>query len=480
MKPEPKKRVGRPRKSQAFTQSQKIDELWRRGVIAPFKLHETQKKMYKQFHESTSKKFVFNCSRRLGKSYALCVIAIEEAIKNPGSQIRFLCPTQRMVKKIMIPTFRIIMSNCPTEMRPRLNKVDGVWQFPNGSEIHICGSEQGQVDGLRGTAANLILIDEAGFCSDLEYALESVLMPQTLTVKNARIILASTPPPSPDHPFLKYVQQAQADNAYAKYTIFDNPMLTPDTIAEYMKEAGGENSTTWRREYMSEFCTDQDSAVIPEATPELLRQIVIEHVGPKFFIPFTAIDLGYVDNTGVVFGYHDFTTAKTIIQRDLLINRKTSQEIVKLVKGIEMSLWGREPLGRVVDGNPMQLADLNSIHNFNAFVPQKSDLQANVNRLRLELAEQRLIIDPSCTRLIEQLQYATWDATKSKFSRSATNGHWDLIAALIYFLARVDRNTNPFPVGFGWDLANSWGVETRRLSAASNVFQSMFPTLRGK
>jgi len=472
----PAKTRGRPKKPIGFTNTQKIDELFRRGVLAPWLLHETQKKMYHGFHHAPAKKFIINSSRRLGKSFLLCVIALEQAIQKPASQIRFMCPTQRMVRKIMIPTFRQILTNCPVSLRPKFNKFDGVWTFPNGSEIHICGSEQGQVDGLRGTSANLIIIDEAGFCSDLEYALESVLMPQTLTIPDARIILASTPPPSPDHPFLRYVNTAIEQESYSKFTIYDNPMLTRTQIDKYMIEAGGEMSTTWRREYLAEFVTDKDLAVLPEATADLMQEIVVDLARPQFYEPFSAIDLGYIDNTGILFGYYDFLKGKVIIDDEILINKITSRQIADLTKERELQLWNRHPKARVIDGNPMQIADLNEIHNFSCYAPSKQDLHANINRVRLDLTERRLIINPRCTKLVEQIKYATWDSTKTKFSRSSANGHWDLLAALIYFLKAIDRVTIPYPASHGYDQFNDWGFPRKHPNQNFEHLLVMFPT----
>jgi len=454
-----------------------MDELWRRGILAPWKLHEGQKKMYQAIEESDAKKFVINSSRRLGKSWMLCVIALEQGYKVPHSQIKFAAPNQKMARKIVFPLFKQILENCPKHLRPKFKLHDGVYEFANGSEIHIAGSEMNQIDSLRGQACDLALLDEAGFMTDLEYVIESVLVPQTLTRKDARLILASTPPVSPDHPFVsRYIKNAMAQEAYAKFTIYDNPMLTPEQIELYMEEAGGADSTTWRREYLADIVTEKTNALFPEATDEAMEDIVLEIQRPDQFIPLTVIDLGYVDYTGILFGYYHFPAGKVVIEDELLMNRTTSAEIVQQVYDKEKELWGdRKPFTRVVDAQALAIADLNSMYRFNCRAPAKSDLEANVNRVRMDVGQQNMIISPKCTNLIAQLKYATGDNNRRSFSRNSSGGHWDLAAAMVYFAKHIDRRTNPFPPGYGYDPHTTWGIPTKHPDTAMEKMRQMFP-----
>jgi len=355
--------------------------------------------------------------------------------------------------------------------------LDGVYEFPNGSEIAVAGTEMGQIDNLRGTAMDLGIIDEAGFATDLEYVIGSVLLPQTLTRPNARIILASTPPVSPDHAFVTYAQKAMDKSAYAKFTIYDNPLITPERIEEYKIESGGGESTTWRREYLAEFVTSRDSAIFPEASEEAMSEIVQDLERPRFFLPFTAVDLGFLDYTGALLGYYDFANGKIVIEDEVLINKSNSSELVQLIRDREKDRWGNiEPRTRVVDGNSLQIADLNSIHKFSCVAPAKYDLVANVNRVRIDLQDRRIVIHPRCKNLITQVMFATWDASRSKFSRSHSGGHWDLVAALIYLGKHIDRRTNPVPAGHGWDHHNSFGVNRKNTSGFASTIQKLFPT----
>lgn len=462
----------------ASTAQAKKEELFRRGVLAPWKLHAGQKLMYDAIQASDSKRYVVNAARRLGKSWMLCVIAIEAALQNPGYQIKFAAPNQKMARKIIFPLFKQILEDCPKHLRPKFRVHDGEYEFNNGSTITVCGTEMGQVDGLRGTACDLALLDECGFMSDLSYVVDSIITPMLLTRPHARIIMASTPPVSPDHPFVQqYMARAVAAGAYSKFDIYSNPMLTPEIIEQYKKEAGGELSTTWRREYMAEIVTETENAVFPEAV-DSLEKMVYELPRPPFFHPFVAIDLGYVDYTGAIFGYYHFTKNLIVIEDELLLNKSNSSVIVDAILRKEKALWGDlKPNSRVVDGPALVIADLNETHKLNCRYPDKSDLVANVNRVRVDIGNFSFAINPRCTNLIAQLKFAVWDSSRTKFARSSA-GHYDLAAALLYFCKHLDRKTNPVPAGYGWDPYNDFGFPRSHKSPTHDSLRVMFPVRR--
>jgi len=139
------------------------EELFRRGIIIAWQGHDVQKRMADGIRAYKGKKYVINSARRLGKSYMLCMFALEHAFQNKNSQIKYAAETQRAVRKIVLPIIREILQLCPKHLRPTFKAHEGVFVFPNGSEIHIAGSGMDQADGLRGTACDLAIIDEAGF-----------------------------------------------------------------------------------------------------------------------------------------------------------------------------------------------------------------------------------------------------------------------------------------------------------------------------
>lgn len=460
-----------------FTRAEKLEELWRRGILVPWLCHPVQQQMAAAIQGSASKKYVINSARRLGKSYLLCCLALERALQFPNQQIKYASETQRSVKKITLPLFRQILETCPKHLRPKFHAHDNMFTFTNGSEIHIAGSSLDQADGLRGTAADLCLIDEAGFIGDLEYLIDSVLLPQTLNRKNAKLILASTPSKTPDHPFVqRFMAEAIAGGYYSKFTIYDNPLLTPEIIEEFKKESGGDETVTWRREYLAEPVTDLSNALFPEATnTQAMDELVLQVQRPPGFLPIVSIDLGYLDYTGVLFGYYHFPMGKIVIEAELLVNKMTSKNIVEMVVAKERELWGNLPTTRIVDGGAMIIADLNETHNFNCRTPEKSDLTANVNRVRMDLDNKRILFSPAVPNTISQVRYAVWNTARSGFARSSSGGHFDLAAALIYLCKHVDRTTNPIRADYGYSYYTDFGFPRKHKQESMDAIKAMFP-----
>lgn len=392
-------------------------------------------------------------------SFLLCTYVIEYAMKHAGVKICYLAPQAKMVKKIIVPRIKEILKDCPKDLKPTYKVNDQVYIFPNGSEIHIAGTDAGRAENLRGQVFHLAVCDEAGFIDDLSYLISSILIP-TISTTQGRIILSSTPPISPDHAFVKYCRQAELEGNLIKKTIYDNPLIDAKYIDELKKACGGEESDAWRREYLAEFITSTKDAVIPEATVALMEELVKEHPRPLFYDSYTSLDLGYIDNTGLLLGYWDFMNAKLVIEDEAAFNKPTSTQIAEIVKQKEKELWEingtvKEPYKRIIDGNDITIADLNAPPNNLRFVKTRNDdLLAAVNETRVMIYNKQIIIHPRCKHLISELKYAVWDSSGRKFARSdeESRGHFDVLMALIYMVRNLNKQKNPYPPGLGLDV----------------------------
>jgi len=457
-----------------LTKAKACEALWKMGLVS-WKFHDMQISVYEAIKNMTGSMFVVLCGRQSGKSFLLCGYAIEYAMLHPGAKICYLAPTAKAVKKIIIPRIKEILSDCPRDLLPEYKVNDQVYKFKNGSEIHIAGTDAERAENLRGQVFHLVICDEAGFMDKLDYVVQSILRPLTITV-NGKIILSSTPPISPAHPFKGFYDNAKALGNSIKKTIDDNPMISDKVKEEYMQESGGKDSVAWRREYLVEFIIDEKQAVIPEATEkkliEITKQIVPYNQGmqvadnqimkPMFFDGYVVADLGYTDNTGILFGYWDFYKACLVIEDEALFNKPNTKMIADIVSQKENALWaGKKPYMRFCDGDPIIISDLNTTHRLTFSQTRNDDLEASVNAVRLFIADNKIIIDPRCKNLILQLQSAIWKATNSdgqakKFAKSADQGHYDLIAALMYMVRNIRRQKNPFPPGLGLDLSSMY------------------------
>ena len=148
-----------------------MDELYshqywnERGYITGlgYKLRPEQKTLRTKIYDALVQLIVFNISRRWGKTYVLCLYAIEQAIRKK-QKIRYGAALRDDLEEFVIPSFEQILEDCPESLKPRYIRSRKTWVFPNGSEIKLVGLDKNP-NGLRGNAINIIIIDEAGFVS---------------------------------------------------------------------------------------------------------------------------------------------------------------------------------------------------------------------------------------------------------------------------------------------------------------------------
>ena len=348
-------------------------------------LKDVQRDMFDHVYENTqSRKYIIHCARRLGKTYLLVVLSCCVAYSKENSQIRYASQTQKAVKKMVHPIFKEVFKTIKKDLRPRWNSQEGAYIFPNGSMIHVAGVNNGHADDLRGTAADLAVVDEAGFIDDLSYLVDSVLIPQLLTIEGAKLIMASSSPVSPAHEFTEYIHEAKIDDYYSNYTIFDGGYPS-ELIREFCKEAGGEESTSWRREYLNEIIVDSDYAIIPEASS--FAGGVSASENRRYYHNYVAMDIGTKDLTVVLFGYYDFQRAKLCVEAEYSINgpRMTTPIIAEAIKEKELNLWGNwEVYKRIADNNNLLLLqDLGYLHDCHFIPTSKDSLEAMVNEMRI-------------------------------------------------------------------------------------------------
>lgn len=463
-------------------------EKWHRGDLS-WKFHAAQRKIDFTFKTIATQLFVGNCSRQFGKSFWAVCKAVEQAIKKPKSQIRYGAAFQTDLVDFIIPAFEKVLEDCPAAIKGVFKKSGYKYVFPNGSIIKLVGLDKNP-NGLRGNTLDLIILDECGFVSRLDYIYKSVIIPATTHRPNCKIVLISTPPSTPAHEFVEYAQRAKEEGGYAEFTIYDNPMVDEATIKRLIKESGGEDSTTWRREYLCKFELDNNSALVKEWKDSMIQ------AAPKdeyfhYYHKYVGMDLGRKDFTALVFGYYDFKAAKLYIQDELTMQGTTWTTITlkDAILAKEKELWGiaeleqPKPFRRVSDNNnPHLIMDLNSLHNIHFMETSKESLEAMVNEVRLLVGEGRIVIDPKCQKLIGCMKYGIWTEKRDSFAHSKIYGHFDHFAALMYLIRNLAKSSNPIPVTHGHENHRSWlgNVKNHQQSHnAKTLHSALIPKKRG-
>lgn len=459
-----------------------ISQAWSRGLLR-WKLDSNQQKVYDQIKAMGSGSFYFNKPRRIGGSYLECLMALEVCLSKPGAQVKYAAPTAKAVRKIITPNIRKIIEDCPKELAPRWSTMEQDWIFPNGSVLSVAGCDNGQYENLRGTEADAVFLDEVGFIDELKYVLSDVLMPQ-IQDTNGFIVLCSTPPRSPAHESFGIAMSHKETGNYFHCTVWDNPRRTKEQHNQFFKkmaEAQGIGvdeffaSTTFRREYLGEFVTDEERSVVPEWNQALEKHVTQHLHKPTHSDKYVSIDPGWKDGMAAVFGYWNFRRAALVIEDEYLSFRKTAKEVAEAIKTKEFELWGNQkPYLRVCDNDLQFIADLNSTGDIIVVPTKKDDKELQINNLREWLRARKIFINPRCKRLLTQLASTVWNKQRTSYERNA-DGHGDLLDALVYLVRNVRREKNPYPKDYnklsGFDVVDL-GIEEEEVDKTSQAFNS--------
>lgn len=446
-----------PQRDKEAKDAQKI--LWKKGILK-WKLHPLQKLIYDRFHSGVDDITTMLIARQTGKSFLLAVIATEICLKKPHSVVKFVTPKLKMVKNILNKNMRVLLEGCPPEIKPEWKENDKIWQFPNGSQIQAAGTDNKNYDNIRGGTCDLWVVDEAGFASDLEEVVYSVLAPTT-TMTGGKGILSSTPPPGdPEHDFIKmFVEPAEQENRLFKYTIHDNPMLSLDEIQKIIKKyPNGEKNPRFRAEYLCIIERDSESTVISEFDSEAQEVIVTDKFRmPPFYDYYLSMDIGGKDFTVVLFAYYDFINGQIVVLDEIVLKEKqNTKTIAKEILKKQTELFDEKPpyLRFADNNNIILLNDLQQDYGLNFLTTRKDNKEAAINQVRLKVTDRDIIIHPRCVTLINHLKYAQWSKSLKngykEFARNAADkSHYDALDALIYLVRNIVYSKNPYPANYG-------------------------------
>lgn len=445
-----------------------LTEAWRTGQLS-YKLDPLQKRWYRAYRawesdpDREGDEFVFDVSRRVGKTTTMLLIALEDTIRaKPGNRQLYITSTEKMAKSIVRPVMIQLLNDCPPELAPTWFNSKSIYEFPNGQELGLVGMDV-DPDRARGTHLDRGYFDEAAFVDQLEYILTSIIAPMMQGRPNACMLMGSTPPLTPAHYWSSVVvPRSQINDSHVHATIYDNPRLSIKEIEHWVTKGGGVKSTSVRRELLAQHVPEETMAVVPEYRDKR-PDIRIKVTRPQWFYAFTGMDPGMKDATGIVYSYVDFAKSRLVVEAESLMFQSNTKVISKEIKAVESRLWAGSPMfsrtrgtkpqpkGRYMDVDLRLQQDLTMDHGLIFVCTAKDNFEAQVNNLRVAIAEGRIIIDPDeCPHLDRQLLNAVYkNQNRRDFAREGDFGHFDLVASLIYTWRNVQhyctKNPNPPP-----------------------------------
>lgn len=498
-----------------LTERQVYEALWAKGELRFLTKEHRQRDLYDFIHAWKRQNLrqygpiVLNCHRRLGKSWLLGLLLVERCLKYPNQVCRFIAPSYKQgrmyFKKDIMPA---ILRWCPPWLRPK--QVGDEWWFsnpswPRGSSqsvLELVGVKDGG-DALRGPRMNFGVLDECREMAGLQYLLDDILIYQFAKQHLPLLILSSTPPQSMAHQFVSlYIPQAKDRGTYMLCPVHDDPEEgapgNPDFTEEDLEairasgEVGAEDSASWLREMQCKLISDPKGLIVPEFPP-IERQIVRRMPLPAWFDAYTAIDFGWQDHNGALLAYLDFLSQKLVIRGEIWLHNVSTGQLAKAIREMERKLWWAQDkeaarchdkdetwlyrdLSRVGDHSKQQLADLWLDHSIDIRETDKWDFDAALANVRFGIQTGKILIDPDCVHLREQLRHGTWkeslDGARRTFTRDNVLGHCDLIAALNYLYRSVNWTDNPFPE-VTRKKSQIWDAEEEAQKEPSARFKSM-------
>jgi len=456
-----------------FNDAELTEELWRRGLLREL-LWPQQQSLFDFLIEHDEKIIVFNCPRRFGKSFMLLTFAVRLCLLFPGFKVKYGAPTSVQADEIIHDTMPDVLRTCPENRIPEFksSKKRYIFHHPDNqpSELKVVGLEAGDGKGLRGSKANLVIIDEAGFVNKLTKIIESIAKPLTRRMYYGKIFICSTPSEDASHDFFDWIDRAQARKAYRKRTIYDDVIDgqegIDDLIESYtLRDKEGNvlvparENPSFQREYLCERISNPDALIFPEFLM-LKDQIVFnkqaDQYRPDYYQPTVSFDWGWTDFDGGLYGFVDFEKATLYIEDETWTNYTVASDLGKIIKGKVSELWPKikdmKAIKFYADNDPKQIHEIRKETGL-MFKPvdNQFDKDPTVNSIRSLMANGRIQIHERCEQLIYQLENGMWQLTrtgnrKNEFIRNKKVGHCDLLSAMLYLYRQVDFKKNPYPI----------------------------------
>lgn len=434
--------------------AKRLREAWERGYL-DWKLEPQQLELVQGIRREGVENIYGDFTRRGGKTFGVGTYCDSEARKGK-IEIRYATAFQSDLIEFIKPTFDLIEQDCPDDLKAEYLESKKVYKFPNGSEIKLVGLDKNP-NGLRGNGIRIIVIDEAGFISNLKYLYESVIIPATTRRKGQmheaiKIIIVSTPAEDATEHFsyeLKTLAMHSPNGFHLVKTLDDIESIDDEEKERVLAKAGGRYSAQARREYFCEWIVDKERAVC--ATFDETKHVA-EIDEPQYSAWCFAGDTGGVqDKTAAYLVTWSHKHRKVVFWDEVTHDHHTpSTEILASFKTMLLDPHKPQTIPtyrntrNFLDASGQLLIDYAQA-GFDAALPPKDEFHAGLTMIRNAFYNDEILIHPRCKLLIASLRSGLLNKQRTDYQRTINLGHCDAVAAAIYALRVVDRLTNTEP-----------------------------------
>lgn len=384
-----------------------IQELKRRGVLAPpFFLDSSFPLQFKAAQDKSFLKAI-QCTRRAGKSTGEGKETLQAMIDVPESNHLYGALTLASAKNIIWDT---LLTELEANKVPyRSNEQQGVIKLENKSQVKLFGldSSYKEMRKILGSKYKTVKVDEAGsITQDLKRICYQMVMP-ALTDVNGRLTLLGTAENIPKTFFESVTTGQEPGWSVHKWTAFDNPYIA-DKWRDHIKWIEEFNPTfkltsEYKTHYLNEWCAD-DKLLIIRIAPDTVID-AFELIAPTYIL---GVDIGFNDACAfTLVGFHkkspDLYVVESVKEKELDIT-DTANRIKTYLR--------KYPIAKVIiDGaNKQGVEEIKNRHHIPLIAAEKTDKASFLKILADDVTRGRVkYFRNSCASLIEEQETLQWE-----------------------------------------------------------------------
>ena len=361
-----------------------------------------------EFVLSPSRYIAAVCSRRAGKTTVCAVRAFQELMQTPNSLGLYLALTDKSVENIFMPTVRPLLAKYKVKATVKADEIE----FSNGSKLLLAGANHiNKIETFRGFKLLFCIIDEAASFAEhiLHYLVDEIISPALIDAQG-QLILIGTPANHCGGMFHSVTNTAQEDSWVVKrWTGFDNPF-----IAENFKKAAenfckrkkcDETNSKFRREYLGEWCTDEDALMIK--TPSFA---IPEAYNTDEWRSVVGVDFGYNDETAIsVIGWRRNNPTAYVLET-IGVQHATVSQVGNMLKDIRTKYNPITFVGDPAGASKMMIDEFIYKYKINMKAAQKNDKAHYIEILNDALINATLMLTPGRTEgLVDEIKKCVWN-----------------------------------------------------------------------
>lgn len=415
---------------------------WYYGDLS-YKLHKLQLDARNRFNVAVDNGVMVGvalCCRQFGKTYFATIMALEDAIRNPGSCVYIFAPEKKQGFGIIKEKINEIGVDAPPGFI-RENKYDQEWYIgseKNESVIRVHQLAGQGKESKRGFKGLSLYFEETRDIPSNDYGrVLGTIVPLITHSVRPKIFHCTTMPYDPNHSFMRTTyKDAENDGVLFSYTIDDMPT---DLVSEEMKrslihvigQGQGRFSPQVRRELYNEPAIDRPRCAVPGFTRDKNIKTIEVDTDQLGFL--TVGDMGYKNNMSktifVIVGYDPSQNKMYVFDEVTFPVDATDDKIVKGVRSMEKAYISGKPT-RILDTDERTRRELARL-GFNFHPANKKDKEGSLKDIDKAFVASLIEVHKKCILTANTLEYGEVNS-RNQHKFHDVYGHNDAIDVIKY------------------------------------------------